>query len=130
MKINYTTADGKTIELEVSDDVGTFYLDSVDAEKKNARRETRPDRHTSLESFVYEDKRYFDDGTDLLADLIDSEVVSRAMANLTERQQYLIRKIYLEGWKFTEIAAIEGVDESAIRHAVNRAKDRLKKVLS
>ena len=130
MKINYTTADGKTIELEVSDDVGTFYLDSVDAEKKNARRETRPDRHTSLESFVYEDKRYFDDGTDLLADLIDSEVVSRAMSHLTERQQYLIRKIYLEGWKFTEIAAIEGVDESAIRHAVNRAKDRLKKVLS
>ena len=129
MKINYTTADGKTIELEVSDDVGTFYLDSVDSEKKNDRRNSRPDRHSQLSTLSYEAARFFCDGTDILADLIDSEVVSRAMANLTERQQYLIRKIYLEGWKFTEIAALEGVDESAIRHAVKRAKERLKKVL-
>ena len=130
MKINYRTADGKTIELEVPDDVGSFYIDSVGAEKKNDRRNSRPDRHSQLSTYSYEDARYFSDGTDLLADLIDSETVSRAMSHLTERQQYLIRKIYLEGWKFTEIAAIEGVDESAIRHAVNRAKDRLKKVLS
>ena len=130
MKINYRTADGKTIELEVPDDVGSFYIDSVGAEKKNDRRNSRPDRHSQLSTYSYEDARYFSDGTDLLADLIDSETVSRAMSHLTERQQYLIRKIYLEGWKFTEIAAIEGVDESAIRHAVKRAKDRLKKVLS
>ena len=130
MKINYRTADGKTIELEVSDDLGTFYLESVEEEKKNSKKETRSDRHTPLESFVYEDKRFFDDGTDLLADLIDSDAVSHAMSQLTDRQQYLIRKVYLEDWKFTEIAAREGVDESAIRHAVNRAKNRLKKVLS
>ena len=130
MKINYRTADGKTIELEVPDDVGSFYIDSVGAEKKNDRRNSRPDRHSQLSTYSYEDARYFSDGTDLLADLIDSETVSRAMSHLTERQQYLIRKIYLEGWKFTEIAALEGVDESAIRHAVKRAKDRLKKVLS
>lgn len=130
MHISYTGANGKTIELEVSDEVGSFYLDSVAAEKKNTRAETRSDRHTSLESFVYEDARFFDAGADLLADLIDSEAVSHAMSQLDDRQQYLIRKVYLEGWKFTEIAAIEGVDESAIRHAVNRAKNRLKKVLS
>lgn len=129
MKINYRTADGKTIELEVPDDVGSFYIDSVGAEKKNDRRNSRPDRHSQLSTYSYEDARYFSDGTDLLADLIDSETVSRAMSHLTERQQYLIRKIYLEGWKFTEIAALEGVDESAIRHAVKRAKERLKKVL-
>lgn len=127
MLINYKDADGKIIELEVSDEVGTFYLSSVEAEKKNERRETR--RHTSLESFTYEDKRFFDDGTDLLADLIASETVSRAMSHLTERQQYLIRKTCLEGWKYTELAALEGVDESAIRHAVNRAKKKLKKML-
>lgn len=128
MLINYKDADGKIIELEVSDEVGTFYLSSVEEEKKNERRETR--RHTSLESFTYEDKRFFDDGMDLLADLIASETVSRTMSHLTERQQYLIRKTCLEGWKYTELAALEGVDESAIRHAVNRAKDKLKKYLS
>lgn len=127
MLINYKDADGRIIELEVSDEVGTFYLSSVEEEKKNERRETR--RHTSLESFTYEDKRFFDDGTDLLADLIASETVSRAMSHLTERQQYLIRKTCLEGWKYTELAALEGLDESAIRHAVNRAKNKLKKML-
>lgn len=128
MLINYKDADGNSIELEVSDDVGAFYLSSVEGEKKNERRETR--RHTSLESFTYEDKRFFDDGTDLLTDLMSSETVSRAMSHLTERQQYLIRKTCLEGWKYTELAVLEGVDESAIRHAVNRAKNKLKRILS
>ena len=130
MKINYTTADGKTIELEVSDDVGTFYLDSVGAEKKNDRRNSRSDRHSQLSTFSYEDARYFSDGTDLLADLIDSEAVSHAMSLLTDRQQYLIRKCFIEGWSYNDLAALEGVDESAIRHAVKRAKERLKKILS
>ena len=130
MLINYKNADGKTIELEVSDEVGTFYLESIDAENKNDRRNSRPDRHSQLSTFSYEDARFFCDGTDMLSDLIDSEAVSHAMSLLTDRQQYLIRKIYLEGWKFTDLASHEGVDESAIRHAVKRAKERLKKVLS
>lgn len=127
MKINYRNSDGELMVLDVSDDVGTFYLSSIEAEKKNERRETR--RHTSLDSFTYEDKRFFDDGTDMLADLVASETVSRALSQLTERQQYLIRKTCLEGWKYTELATLEGVDESAIRHAVNRAKVKLKKML-
>jgi RNA polymerase sigma-70 factor (ECF subfamily) len=128
MKINFKDANGKFIEMDVSDEVGTFYLSSVEEEKCNERRETR--RHTSLESFTYEDKRFFDDGTDLLADLIAAETVSRAISHLTERQQYLIRKCFLEGWSYTDLASIEGKDESAIRHAVTRAKNKLKKYLS
>lgn len=128
MKINYKDADGKTIELEVPDKIGTFYLNSIEEEKRNERRETR--RHTSLESFTYEDKQFFDDGTDLLAELITSETVSSAMSNLTERQQYLIRKTFLEGWSYTDLATLEGKDESTIRHAVNRAKAKLKKFYS
>ena len=129
MKINYKTADGEIIELEVSDEVGNFYLESVEAEKSNNRRNSRPDRHTQLSTFTYEDERFFSDGTDLLAELIDSEVVGHVMSFLTDRQQYLIRKCFIEGWSYTDLAALEGVDESAIRHAVKRAKERLKKVL-
>jgi len=130
MKINYKNANGKIIELEVSKDVGTFYLESIEAEKKNDRKNSRPDRHTQLSTFDYEDARYFSDGTDLLADLIESEVISHAMSCLSDRQQHLIRKCFLEGWSYTELAALEGKDESAIRHAVDRAKKRLKKFLS
>ena len=129
MKIDYRNADGKIIELEVSEEVGTFYLESIDAEKKNDRKNARPDRHTQLSTFDYEDVRYFSDGTDLLADLIESEAISDAMFCLNERQQYLVRKCLLEGWSYTKLAAAEGKDESAIRHAVERAKNKLRKFL-
>ena len=129
MIINYKNADGKTIALEVSDEVGTFYLESIDAENKNDRKNSRPDRHSQLSTFSYEDARYFSDGTDLLADLIESEAVRNAMACLSERQQYLIRKCFMEGWSYTDLAAVEGKDESAVRHAVDRAKKKLREVL-
>ena len=130
MRIKYIAAEGKIIELEVADEIGNFYLESVKAEKSNNRRNSRLDRHTQLSTFNYENVRFFSDGKDLLADIMSSETVSRAMSYLNERQQYLIRKCFIEGWSYTDLAALEGVDESAIRHAVNRAKSRLKKVLS
>lgn len=130
MKINYKAADGKIIKLEVADEVGAFYLESIEAEKSNDRRNSRPDRHTQLSTFTYEDVRFFSDGTDLLADLMSSEAVNHAMSQLSERQQYLIQKCCIEGWSYTDLAKLEGKDESAIRHAVNRAKDKLKKFLS
>ncbi len=129
MKIDYKNADGKIIELEVSEEVGTFYLESTEAEKKNDRKNSRSDRHIQLSTFEYEDIRFFSDGTDLLADLIESEVISHAMSCLNERQQYLIRMCLLEGWSYTDLAAAEGKDESAIRHAVDRAKKKLRKLL-
>lgn len=130
MKINYKLADGKTTELDVSDKIGAFYLESLEEEKKNDRRNSRPDRHTQLSTFTYEDAKFFSDGTDLLGGLISSETVRHAMSFLSERQQYLIKKCCLEGWSYTDLAAIEGKDESAIRHAVNRAKAKLTKHLS
>lgn len=129
MQINYKDAVGKIIELEVSEEVGTFYLESIEAEKKNDRKNSRPDRHSQLSTFEYEDIRYFSDGTDMLMDLIESEVISYAMSCLNERQQYLIRKCLLEGWSYTKLAASEGKNESAIRHAVDRAKKKLRKFL-
>ena len=129
MLINYKNADGKIIELEVAEEIGTFYLESIDAENKNDRKNSRPDRHSQLSTFSYEDARYFSDGTDLLADLIESEAVRNAMACLSERQQYLIRKCFMEGWSYTDLAALEGKDESAVRHAVDRAKKKLREVL-
>ena len=53
MKIEYKDADGRVMELDVSDEIGQFYLSSVEEAEKSDRRNTRPDRHTSLETFVY-----------------------------------------------------------------------------
>lgn len=129
MKIKYENANGTIIELEVSEEVGTFYLESIEAEKKNDRRNSRPDRHSQLSTFEYEDARYFSDGSDLLTDLIEAEFIKQAMACLNERQQYLIQKCCIDGWSYTDLAALEGKDESSVRHAVERAKKKLKKFM-
>jgi RNA polymerase sigma-70 factor (ECF subfamily) len=142
MKIRFTDASGETTELEISKDyhasltvdvsteVGTVYQESITAEKSNDRRNSRPDRHTSLDTFGYEDARFFGDGSDFLGDIIIAEDIADIMSCLSNRQRYLVQKCLLDGWSYTDLASKEGVTEGAIRHAVNRACKRMKKFLS
>ena len=129
MKINYIDADGKVLEMEVSEEVGQFYLKSMRAETSNDRANSRRDRHTLLSTFTWEDARFFDTGIDPANDLAEADRIRDALSRLTERQRYLIFKCFVEGWSYTDLAALEGKDESAIRHAVNRAKKKLKRIL-
>ena len=125
MIINYKDANGRIIELEVTQEVGNFYLTSLDDEKKNERRETR--RHTSLSKFAYENMRVFNGGIDVCEEAALSEMVSRALDKLSDRQRYLFTKVFIEGWRYTEIAATEGRNESTIRKATEKAKEKFKK---
>lgn len=127
MKIEYKDADGRLLKLEVSDEVGQFYLSSVEETKKSDRRNTRPDRHTSLETFVYEDQRFFASPSDPMREAVEECEVDRLLSCLSSRQRELVRRCVIEGWSYTEIAAQEGKDESAIRHAVKRALKKMKK---
>lgn len=122
MKINYIDADGHIIELEVSNEVGNFYLASLEEEKRSDRRNTR--RHTSLSDFIYEDVRFFDSGIDICGEFAHSEALKNALDKLSEREQHLFTKVYIEGWRYTELAALEGRDESTIRKAAQRAKEK------
>lgn len=120
MKIKYKDADGRILELEVSDEIGQFYISSVEEAKKSNRRNTRPDCHTSLETFVYEDQRFFASPSNPMQEVVEDSEVKRLLSCLSERQRELVRQCVIEGWSYTEIAAQEGKDESAIRHAVKR----------
>lgn len=156
MKIMFTNDQGETIELEIYGDFHADLVEVVDAElgqelqnlnkaeKKNNRKNTR--RHTPLEKIeghLFQDshgravlvynkpelpKRTFNYEAQFVTQLTDDSV-AQLLSCLSERQQYLIRKCFLEGWSYTDLAALEGKDESAIRHAVNRAIARLRKSL-
>ena len=106
MKINYKDADGRVIELEVTEEVGTFYLSSIEDEKSNDRRNTR--RHTSLSEFTFEDARYFDSGIDICGEFAESETLKTVMKQLTARERFLILAHYCDGQTYTEIAKAEG----------------------
>jgi len=126
MLINYKDADGRVIEIEVSDEVGDFYLASLDEEKSNERRETR--RHTHLSEFVYEDSRYFDSGVDISRSFAESDAVKQTMGKLTARERYLITAVHVDGRTYTEIGRAEGKYPSTIMREANKATDKFKRL--
>lgn len=97
------------------------YLDSHYEEQLNDQRESREDRHTSLESFDYEDEKYFSSKSNPHKALEEKETISSIMSACNENQQEILRLYYIEGYSKTDIARMRGVDESAIRKTINRA---------
>jgi len=127
MIIHYRDADGRIIELEVTEEVGEFYLSSLEEEKSNERRETR--RHTLLSQFEHEDAEFFDSGIDICGDFAMSDLVERALSKLSARQRYLVTKVYIDGWRYSELAVQEKRYETNIRRATEKAKEKFIKSL-
>lgn len=107
----------------------TAYLDSYYEERLNNQKESREDRHSSLESFTYEDERYFSSKSNPHKTLEEKETINSMMAFCTETQQEILKLHYIEGYSKTEIAKIRGVDESAIRKTIKRAVATIKRNL-
>lgn len=126
MLINYTDADGRFVELEVTEEVGQFYLTSLDQERKSERRETR--RHTLLSTFTYEDKDYFDSGVNIGREFTLSDAMRRAMDALTARERYLLTAIHDGGRSYTEIARSENKVPSTILRETRKAADKFRRL--
>lgn len=129
MKIKYAFTT-ETIEVEISEKDANIIV-NLDRQEYNVNhKETR--RHCSLDAFNLDDALFPSD------DNVEAEVAAKdekrrlyaAIAKLSPRQQYLIRQVYFEGRKYTDIAREEGVDRTAISHATDRALKRLKKFLA
>lgn len=96
--------------------------------KKTNRADTRRDRHSSPSEFPKEGMHFAAD-IDIERDFLNKQEVATAFAGLSERQRFLIEAVVLDGYSFVEIARAEHKDESAIRHAYNRAIKRARKIL-
>ena len=128
MKIKYTFVN-ETVEVEVEDDIGSVIVDLDRQEYNVNHKETR--RHCSLEAYNLDDA-LLPSEEDVEAEFESRDDNSRlyaAIAQLSPRQQYLIREVYFKGRKYTDIAREEGVDRTAISHATDRALKKLKKFL-
>lgn len=126
MLIQYTDADGCTIEIEVYDEVGDFIISSEKDEARNDRTETR--RHTYLSEFEYEDARYFDSGIDIERSVTETDAVRSVLAQMTERERFLVTAVHLGGRSYTEIAKAEVKHPSSIMRETKKATAKLKKL--
>lgn len=129
MKIKYTFANGDVTEIEVSEEIGAVVLDLDRQEYNTNHRETR--RHCSLEALDL-DGNLLPSKDNVEMDFIrkeDGAELRDAISRLNPRQQKLIKAIYFEGQKVTDLAMEEGVHWTAITHAVERALKKLEKFL-
>ena len=128
MKIKYVFCN-EEVEIEVSEEWGAIILDMDREEYNNNHAETR--RHCSLDALDRDDNN-IPSGEDLEADYLEKEEreeLHAAIKQLSPRQQGLIKQVYFEGRKYTDIAVEEGKKESAIRNATNRATKKIKKIV-
>ena len=95
---------------------------------KTDRANSRRDRHSLLSEFTWAGE-HFTSTPDIEQEFIAKEAVATALAGLSDRQRFLIEAVVLDGYSFAELARAEGKDESAIRHAYNRAIKRARKIL-
>lgn len=129
MKITYHFSDGIK-EIEVPQEWADFIFEMDRLEYNIEHRETR--RHCSLEAYNLDDNLIPSGSNpeDEVFKELEYEALDAAIKKLLPRQQKLIYQVFFEGRTYTSIAREEGVDESAIRHAVGRAIKKLKKLLS
>ena len=128
MKYEYKTVTGKH-EIEVDEQ---FYdiLFAMDTEEFNSNRKHSRRWPISLENADY-DGDWFEDGTDILGDLIEAEsraVLHRALAELPPSQAELIRAI-AAGISPAEYARKKGVSKAAVSQQLERARKNLEKTL-
>lgn len=129
MRVRYEFVNGEWSEIEVEDSLGELLVELDRQEYNNDHRETR--RHMSLDGMDYEGA-LFAAPDNPAAELVRKEDATRlrqAMEALSPAQRELVRRVYFENEKITDIAREEGVDKSAISHRLDRIYRKLKKFL-
>lgn len=130
MKITYEFVTGEVSEVEVDEHLGGMLLDLDRQQDNNDQKETR--RHFSLNGMDYEGE-LFASAEDTEGEVVRREDMARlysAMEALSQSQRELVKKVYFDERKITDIAAEEGVDKSAVSHRLERIHKKLKKILS
>lgn len=131
-KIKYTLSGGQAVEVEVNAEIAEMLAD-FEREDENAARKYRWRNEVSIDALKEKTGWEPTDNTvDIETDYIvkeEKETLLAAVARLTEKQQRLIQLYYYEEKTSTEIAAMQGVDPSAIRHQLKTVREKLKKLL-
>lgn len=126
MKITYEFVTGEVSEVEVDERLGGMLLDLNRQQENNDQKETR--RHFSLNGMDYEGE-LFASAEDTERTVEHREDMARlysAMEALSPSQRELVKKVYFEERKITDIAREEGVSHVAVRDRLERIYKKIK----
>ncbi len=128
-KIKYEFADGTTSEIEVTDELYALHLELVQEEKRNHWRETR--RHISLYYLLENGVDFTDNAADSFAAVElreNEERIHNAIKHLSDKQQRLLRAVFIEGKTITQAAKELGLNKSSISRQLQTIYKKLKKL--
>lgn len=126
MKIKYEFLEGKPVEVEVSEEIGTVIVDSRREEENLARKERY--HCWSLDGIDYEGEEYGKwDYYECMDESIDENArIREAFSKLTPTQQ---RRMWMvaQGMSIREIARREEADFKSVRESIEAARKKFKK---
>ena len=126
MKITYEFVTGEVSEVEVDERLGGMLLDLDRQQENNDQKETR--RHVSLDGMDYEGELFAsaEDTERAVEHREDMARLYSAMEALSPSQRELVKKVYFEERKITDIAREEGVSHVAVRDRLERIYKKIK----
>lgn len=131
MKLRYTFITNETIEVEVTEDIGLFIMESRHQEELNDRKESRRHYHYDADD-IYEGSEYGAEDPGILA-LFTTDAQDRlafVMSVLTDNQREVIKALYIDGLSGKEYAARKDISEAAVTKAKKAALEKMKNFLS
>ena len=129
--IKYVFADGTTSEIEVGEEIYALHLQLLQEEKRNHWRETR--RHISLYYLMENGVDFTDTAADSFAAVElreNEERIHNAIKHLSDKQQKLLRAVFVESKTITQAAKELGLNKSSISRQLQTIYKKLKKFLS
>lgn len=123
--------NGKMVEIEVTDSIAESY-EKIEQESK--RSDWKYDWRNRKNNISFEQLE--ESGRQIVSEKIspDEELemqeeiafLRKAIKNLTQEQQWLIKEVYFKGRKQSDIANELGVTEGAIRHRLEKTYKKIK----
>lgn len=130
MLVKYKSVTDEVTEVEVSEEIGNFILDSR-REEHNANERHRYHQEFSLDNLVYEGSVYASADSEPASSLIRKEKEAERealLSSLTAVQRRRFEKV-MEGMSIAAITREEHGSYNSIKESVEKARQKLKKYL-
>ena len=135
MKINYRLANGKTVEVEVTESQAEVIIKTKQKSENNeTKHKLRKAKGEASLDYLFDEYEWeaADSRVDVQGEVErqeESERTERAVGCLTDKQQAVIRLHFYDGYKFAEIAELLGISKAAVTKHKDAALQALRKIL-
>lgn len=128
--MRYLLADGRSVELDVTEDFAVKYTEMEYRDSLIERKETR--RHQSLDKLIIKGFEISDKGVNIEEEVERQEEISeihKALKSLTNKQRVVLIAYAVHGLSFRAIGDKFGISKETAREHYQSAVKKMKRIL-